>query len=42
MNKLPYSSPDVLCQEILTGAILAGSDDPNTISSYDLFELEEE
>lgn len=42
MNKLPYSSPDVICLELMTGAILEGSDDSNTISSYDLFDLDEE
>lgn len=42
MNKLPYSSPDVMCLEIMTEAILAGSNDSNSIPSLDLYEMDEE
>lgn len=42
MSKLLYSSPDVTCLEIMTGAPLATSDESNTISSFDLFEMDEE
>lgn len=42
MSKLLYSSPDVTCLEIMTGAPLAASDESNTISSLELYELTEE
>ena len=39
MNKLLYSSPDVMYLEIMAGTILTESDDANTISSLELYEL---
>lgn len=42
MNKLPYSSPNVDCEETLPGTPLAASDESNTISSLELYELTEE
>lgn len=41
MNKRPYSTPDVMCLEVMTKAVLAASDD-SVISSFDLIEMEEE
>lgn len=41
MKKRPYFSPDVICLDIMTGAVLAASDD-SVISSLDFIELEEE
>lgn len=42
MSKLLYSSPDVTCLEIMAGAPLAASNEPNAISSLELYELTEE
>lgn len=41
MNKLSYSSPDVMCLCIMTKEILAASDGA-TISSLELSEMEME
>lgn len=42
MKKQPYSSPDVMYLELMTGAILVESNDSNTIPPLDFYEMIEE